>query len=132
VTYRYRITTTLKEDTSKIDPGLRTKGRFIIATNELDERLLTSQELLQNYKGQQSVERGFRFLKEPAFMTPCCIFEKPKANHRSCDGNVSMSVGLHDCTALSSTALRTSSSFRAKSTGKANEYSNNTLDFSTL
>ncbi len=68
-TYRYRITAMLKEDPTKVDASLKKKGRFIIATNELDLTRLTSQELLQNYKGQQSVERGFRFLKEPAFMT---------------------------------------------------------------
>lgn len=78
VTYRYRITATFKEDTIKIDSILRTKGRFIIATNELDESLLTTQELLQNYKGQQSVERGFRFLKEPAFMTPAVFLKSQK------------------------------------------------------
>lgn len=78
VTYHYRITATLKEDSTKIDPILRTGGRFIIATNELDKTLLTSQELLQNYKGQQSVERGFRFLKEPAFMTPSVYLKSQK------------------------------------------------------
>jgi transposase len=65
----YRITAELKEDTNRIEAALKTKGRFLIATNEEETTLLTSQELLQNYKGQQSVERGFRFLKEPAFMT---------------------------------------------------------------
>jgi transposase len=78
VTYRYRVKTLLKEDQTKIDSILRTKGRFIIATNELDETLLTSKELLQNYKGQQSVERGFRFLKEPAFMTPAVYLKSQK------------------------------------------------------
>lgn len=78
VTYRYRIKTLLKEDEAKIDCILKTKGRFIIATNELDEVLLTSKELLQNYKGQQSVERGFRFLKEPAFMTPAVYLKSQK------------------------------------------------------
>jgi transposase len=67
--HRYRMRAVLKEDKIKIDAALRTKGRFLIATNELDQALLTSWQLLQNYKGQQSVERGFRFLKEPAFMT---------------------------------------------------------------
>jgi transposase len=33
---------------------------------------------LQNYKGQQSVERGFRFLKEPAFMTPSVFLKSQK------------------------------------------------------
>lgn len=78
VTCRYRLKATLKEDPTKIEPILRTKGRFIIATNELDEGLLTSCELLQNYKGQQSVERGFRFLKEPAFMTPAVFLKSQK------------------------------------------------------
>lgn len=78
VAYRYRLKTLLKEDQSKIDAILRTKGRFIIATNELDKTLLTSKELLQNYKGQQSVERGFRFLKEPAFMTPAVYLKSQK------------------------------------------------------
>lgn len=78
VTYRYRIKTLLKEDPSKIELVLRSKGRFIVATNELDEALLTSKELLQNYKGQQSVERGFRFLKEPAFMTPAVYLKSQK------------------------------------------------------
>lgn len=78
VTHRYRITTQLKADSTKIDLILKTKGRFIIATNELEEGALTSKELLQNYKGQQSVERGFRFLKEPAFMTPAVYLKSQK------------------------------------------------------
>lgn len=77
-TYRYRIAGILKEDSAKIDVISKTKGRFIIATNELDENQLTSQELLQNYKGQQSVERGFRFLKEPAFMTSSVFLKNQK------------------------------------------------------
>ncbi len=76
--YRHRAITTLQEDSNKINEILRTKGRFIIATNELDSTQLTSQELLHNYKGQQSVERGFRFLKEPAFMTPSVYLKSQK------------------------------------------------------
>ena len=57
---------------------MKSKGRFIIATNELDSTQLRSQELLSNYKGQQSVERGFRFLKEPAFMTPSVFLKSQK------------------------------------------------------
>lgn len=76
--YRHRITAVLKKDTSKIETVLKTKGRFIIATNELDTERLTTIELLMNYKGQQSVERGFRFLKEPAFMTPSVFLKSQK------------------------------------------------------
>ena len=48
---------------------LRTKGRFIVATNELDATKLSAKEMLFNYKEQQAAERGFRFLKDPFFMT---------------------------------------------------------------
>jgi len=77
-TYRYKIRALLKEDKTKIDFIFKTKGKFIIATNELDEKLLSKKELLQNYKGQQSVERGFRFLKEPSFMTPSVYLKSEK------------------------------------------------------
>ncbi len=76
--YRYRIATVLKELPLRIETALREKGRFIIATNELDLTRLNCQELLQNYKGQQSVERGFRFLKEPAFMTSSVFLKSQK------------------------------------------------------
>ncbi len=39
-------------------------GRFVIATNDLD---LDADTILSYYKGQQSVERGFRFLKDKSF-----------------------------------------------------------------
>jgi len=49
--------------------ALSLKGRFIIASNELDVQKLSFMEMLSNYKEQQSVERGFRFLKDPFFMS---------------------------------------------------------------
>ena len=73
---KYRIHATLVEDTERVDRALATKGFFIIATNELDRAALTTLEMLENYKGQQSVERGFRFLKEPAFMTSSVFLKK--------------------------------------------------------
>jgi len=39
-------------------------GRFVLATNDLD---LDPDTILKYYKGQQSVERGFRFLKDKSF-----------------------------------------------------------------
>lgn len=43
------------------------KGRFIVATNELDSDELSDEEALRAYKEQQYAERGFRFLKDPFF-----------------------------------------------------------------
>lgn len=47
---------------------LARKSCFIIATNVLDSDSLTEEDLLRHYKEQQTVERGFRFLKDPRFM----------------------------------------------------------------
>ena len=66
---KYRIQAELQQDVKRIDQALKTKGRFIVATNELDPTKLSAKEMLFNYKEQQAVERGFRFLKDPFFMT---------------------------------------------------------------
>ena len=42
-------------------------GRFVLATNLLDSQTWTHQRILQEYKDQQTCERGFRFLKDPLF-----------------------------------------------------------------
>jgi Transposase len=47
----------IRQDTQKL-------GRFVLATNDLD---LSPDALLEYYKGQGAVERGFRFLKDKSF-----------------------------------------------------------------
>jgi len=54
-----------------------TKGLFIIATNDCSEGL-SMQFILDEYKSQQSVERGFRFLKSPDFLTSSLFLKKPE------------------------------------------------------
>jgi transposase len=44
------------------------KACFIIATNVLDSDQLSDEQLIRLYKDQGSVERGFRFLKDPLFL----------------------------------------------------------------
>ena len=51
---------------------------FILATNELDDTLLSPQELLAGYKGQAQAERGFRFLKDPQFLASSLYLKKPE------------------------------------------------------
>jgi transposase len=65
----YKIGCQLEESAEKIGLAKQSKGKFIVATNELDEAKLSQEELVSRYKKQQSVERGFRFLKDPFFMT---------------------------------------------------------------
>jgi transposase len=53
------------------------KGLFIIATNDCSEEL-SMQFILDEYKSQQAVERGFRFLKSPDFLTSSLYLKKPE------------------------------------------------------
>lgn len=53
-------------------------GNYIIATNELDPDTLSAEALLTIYKDQNSsVERGFRFLKDPMFFADSLFLKKP-------------------------------------------------------
>jgi transposase len=51
-------------------------GRFIVATNVLDGSL-SADEVLAEYKDQQVVERGFRFLRDPFFFTSSVFLKTP-------------------------------------------------------
>ena len=63
---RYGIKAKRKRDEAAIAEELERSGRYILATNIPSEpEELTNDELLTEYKGRQSVERGFRFLKDP-------------------------------------------------------------------
>jgi transposase len=47
---------------------VNSKGKFILATNDLDEHDYSNATLLRDYKDQHNEERGFKFLKDPWFM----------------------------------------------------------------
>lgn len=51
-------------------------GYFILATNQLDEKTLPPSEILFAYKGQDKVEKGFKFLKSPHFLTQSFFVKK--------------------------------------------------------
>ena len=75
----YRIAWTVERDQEAIAAQLSTKGRFVLATNQLDQDALPSEKILRSYKEQQSVERGFRFLKDPCFMADQFFVKKQGA-----------------------------------------------------
>lgn len=61
-----------------LDQMRRTHGKYVIATNELDNNKLGLLEMLALYKSQSSsVERGFRFLKDPLFFADSLFLKKP-------------------------------------------------------
>jgi transposase len=51
---------------------------FLVATNVLDPAQLPDHELIQTYKAQHSVERGFRLLKDPLFLASSVLVKKPE------------------------------------------------------
>jgi len=67
----------LAESKNAIQIEIKKRSIFIIATNELSEDNITDQEIFDNYKGQQTVERGFRFLKDPLFFASSLFLKKP-------------------------------------------------------
>jgi transposase len=65
---QYHIVCTVLENSEAITEALQKKGRFVLATNQLDKEVLPAEKILTQYKEQQSVEGGFKFLKDPWFM----------------------------------------------------------------
>lgn len=65
----YQVRASLMPKETAIAVEVRGAGRFILATNVLDIDELTDDDVLREYKAQQSTERGFRFLKDPLFFT---------------------------------------------------------------
>lgn len=63
---------------SEIEILKKSAGKFILATNLVDENKLEPSEILINYKNQQSCERGFRFLKDPLFFADSFLWKAQK------------------------------------------------------
>ena len=74
----YKVKATLERNQAKIDQAKKLLGMFVLATNELDDKRLSNADLLNHYKDQQSVERGFRFLKDPFFLCSSIFLKKEK------------------------------------------------------
>ena len=69
----------LADDQAAIDETKKRKGKFVVATNELDATALSDEQLLGAYKDQGvSVERGFRFLKDPLFYAESLYLKSEK------------------------------------------------------
>lgn len=73
----YQIIGQLYSPLTSRDQRLQEKGMFMLATNDLSETL-TMEKMLSLYKSQQSVEKGFRFLKSPDFLTSSLYLKKPE------------------------------------------------------
>ncbi len=74
----YRIQATLVRDQNVIEREMRCAGRFVLATNVLEVTELNNDQMLGEYKAQQSAERGFGFLKDPLFFTDSIFINSPE------------------------------------------------------
>ena len=74
----YQIDACLIPNQDAIATEKQKAGRFILATNVVDSDQLSNDQLLIEYKAQQSTERGFRFLKDPLFFTSSVFLKSPK------------------------------------------------------
>ncbi|PAX52322.1 IS1634 family transposase [Brunnivagina elsteri] len=66
------------EKPEEIEIQRKEAGRFILATNLVDENKLEPEEIITTYKNQQSCEIGFRFLKGPLFFADSFFVENPE------------------------------------------------------
>lgn len=74
----YRLTAQIVPMDKVIEVAQQQAGKFILATNVLNEQTLDDDRVLSEYKAQQSSERGFRFLKDPLFFTSSVFLNTPR------------------------------------------------------
>ena len=78
-TVEWYIDGILGDNEAAIEETKKRKGKFVVATNELDKKALSDKQLLEAYKDQGvTVERGFRFLKDPLFYAESLYLKSPK------------------------------------------------------
>jgi transposase len=74
----WQITAAVTVNAAAVTRAVQRKAAFLVATNVLDPEQLSDQELIQTYKEQHSVERGFSFLKDPLFLASSVFVKKPE------------------------------------------------------
>ncbi|MFM6374235.1 MAG: IS1634 family transposase [Microcystis panniformis] len=74
----YKIECMIHQKAEEIAIRRKEAGRFILATNLVDKEKLQPEEILKNYKNQQSCERGFKFLKDPLFFADSFFVKNPE------------------------------------------------------
>ena len=74
----YKIEGKLTQDEQAVTNAKMTKGKFILATNHLDTKLLSDHDMLSEYKKQSSTESGFKFIKDNSFEVRSIFVKKPE------------------------------------------------------
>lgn len=74
----YRITGILFSSLERYQQRLDQQGFFVLATNDLNRQDFPPLKVLESYKDQSGVERGFRFLKTPEFLASSFFVHRPE------------------------------------------------------
>lgn len=77
-TVGYQIEYSLSLNEEKIVKMRARKGRFVLATNQLDENILPNETVLSEYKAQSGTERGFKFIKDDRFQVDSVFLKTPE------------------------------------------------------
>ena len=72
----WQLQVTVGVDPEKRRAQQQRKAAFVLGTS-IDAEVVADEDLLPNYKGQDTAERGFRFLKDPLFFTASLFVKKP-------------------------------------------------------
>ncbi|GHO44321.1 IS1634 family transposase [Ktedonospora formicarum] len=75
---RWSVTPQVLLNESKLLAFAQRKACFVIASNVVDEAEISNDALINLYLEQGSVERGFRFLKDPLFLASSVFVKKPE------------------------------------------------------
>ena len=104
----YQINASLELNNQKINELQKRAGRFVLATNRLNNNQFSSDDILTKYKEQQAPERSFGFLKDPLFFADSVFLKSPERIE-----TMAMLMGL--CLLVYSRLTTTTSSFFKRS-----------------
>ena len=76
-TVQWRVLSTLTILPEQVAREATRRACFIVGTNLLDAATLPDEAVISTYREQGSVERGFRFLKDPLFLASSVFLKKP-------------------------------------------------------
>ena len=74
----YQVMAEITPDIGVIEQAKLSKGRFILATNQLDKSELPTLAILPTYKEQSATESGFKFIKDDTFELDSIYLKKPE------------------------------------------------------
>ncbi len=76
--WQVQIQAPVSLEAEALERAARRKATFLVATNCLDAVTLPDLDLIETYKAQSAVERGFAFLKDPLFLASSVFLKKPQ------------------------------------------------------